>query len=107
MREAKGRFEKGRAKTGGRKAGVVNQTTVEIREVARSLLEDPQYQRRLRERLLAGKCPPQIEALLFYYGYGKPRETVKVEESASLAGIFKAAHQLRNERDRIKKQAAS
>ena len=58
------RFQKGRAKTGGRKPGVVNKATVEIRETALSLLEDPRYQERLRERLLAGKCPPQIEALL-------------------------------------------
>jgi hypothetical protein len=87
-------FQSGKPKTGGRKKGTPNKATREIREVAVGLLEDPDYQRRLRTRLLGGKLPPQIESLLFHYAYGKPRETVAVAANPSLAELLRLAHTL-------------
>ena len=63
-------------KTGGRRAGTPNKATLEIRDAARRLLEDPAYLRNVRERLLEGKAP-QLEVLLHHYAYGKPREIVE------------------------------
>lgn len=76
-------FRKGKPKTGGRKAGTLNKVTVEIKEFARSMLEDPVYQERLRGRISQGKAP-QIEVLLFHYAYGKPKEAFTGERSWTL-----------------------
>jgi hypothetical protein len=62
----------------GRPKGSVNQTTRIMRDVARGLLEDPEYVRRLRARLIAGKAG-RIEPLLYAYAYGKPKDTLVVE----------------------------
>jgi len=51
--------------------------SMEIKEFARSILEDPSYQARLKQRLLAGDAP-QIEQLLFHYLFGKPRQELEL-----------------------------
>lgn len=76
-------FQKGKPKTGGRQAGTPNKATVEIKDFARSILEDPLYQKRLRGRVVQGKAP-QIEVLLFHYAYGKPKEVFSGERSWTL-----------------------
>jgi len=76
-------FQKGKPKTGGRKAGTPNKATVEIKEFAQSILEDPLYQKRLRNRVIQGNAP-QIEVLLFHYAYGKPKEAFTGERSWTL-----------------------
>ena len=47
----------------GRKKGSKNKATVEVKEMARRLIEDPAYQAQLRERLLKGTLPGNMEAL--------------------------------------------
>ena len=76
-------FHKGKPKTGGRQAGTPNKGTVEIKEFARSTLEDPLYQKRLRDRVIQGKAP-QLEVLLFHYAYGKPKEHFVGERGLTL-----------------------
>jgi len=76
-------FTKGKPKTGGRKPDTLNKATVEIKEFARSILEDPLYQKRLRGRVMQGKAL-QIEVLLFHYAYGKPRESFTGERPWTL-----------------------
>lgn len=76
-------FKKGKPKTGGRKPGTPNKATVEIKDFARSLLEDPIYQAKLKQRLRDGDAP-QIEVLLHHYAYGKPGDNLKVSGSLSL-----------------------
>ena len=66
---------KGR-KTGGRQSGTPNKATGEIRDVARLLLDDPEYRRNLQSRLNEGRAGA-IETLLFHYAFGKPKETVE------------------------------
>ena len=67
-------FEKGDPRA-GRPKGVLNKVTLEIREVARSLVEDDGYRRRFKERLYEGSMAPALEALVWHYAYGKPKET--------------------------------
>jgi hypothetical protein len=50
---------------------------MEIKDFARSILEDPTYQTRLKQRLLDGDAP-QIEQLLYHYLYGKPRQELEL-----------------------------
>ncbi len=72
-------FEKGMAKSGGRKLGVQNRTTMEIKEFACSILEDASYQTKLRQRIIDGDAP-QIEQLLYHYGYGRPKTELEVNK---------------------------
>ena len=55
-----------------------NKATRDIREAARRLLEDDDYQRSLALRLKRGDAP-HMETLLHHYAYGKPKETLLVE----------------------------
>ena len=72
-------------KTGGRQSGTPNKATSEIRAAARSLVDDPEYRSSLRSRLISVKAGP-VEVLLFYYAYGKPKETV--EQTGEQRTIF-------------------
>jgi hypothetical protein len=63
----------------GRPAGQPNKATKEIKAASQKILGDTAYQASLRKRLKAGKAP-HMEVLLHHYAYGKPKETVRVEE---------------------------
>jgi hypothetical protein len=47
---------------------------------------DPEYQRRLRRRIIEGKEAPQLVVRLLEYGYGKPKETVEHQGSRNVIG---------------------
>src|SRR5262245_28408087 len=64
-------FKTGRKKTGGRQKGTPNRVTLEVREMARLLVEDPTYQQALRRRLIRGRAG-EMEKLVWAYAYGKP-----------------------------------
>jgi hypothetical protein len=68
-----------RRKTGGRKKGSLNKTTREAKELCASLLQNPTYLRNLRNRVLDGTLPPALEAMLWHYAYGVPKQTVALE----------------------------
>lgn len=59
----------------GRKKGVPNKATREVRQLARRLVEDREYQANVRQRLRAGEAGA-LEPLLWHYAYGKPKEVV-------------------------------
>ncbi len=59
----------------GRPKGAENTRTKEARELARKFATDPIYQKRLLERLRAGEAGP-MEATVWHYAFGKPRDTV-------------------------------
>lgn len=58
----------------GRKAGTTNKRNQGIETFARSIVEAPAYQANLRTRAETGTLAPGMEAMLFHYAYGKPRE---------------------------------
>jgi hypothetical protein len=73
MARNKTSFKPGHRGSGGRPKGARNRATLEIRALARSLVEDPTYLAALRHRLAAGKAG-SLEPLLFAYAYGRPTE---------------------------------
>ena len=66
-------FQKGKPKSGGRLPGTPNHATLEIKDFGRAIIEDPVYRERLKQRIHDGEAP-QIEALLYHYTYGKPKQ---------------------------------
>ena len=64
-------FQRGHRKLGGRRAGVPNKSTAEMRAWATQLISDPAYQKSLRSRLLQGAAG-RLEPLLWQYACGKP-----------------------------------
>jgi len=63
----------------GRKPGVPNKASQEAKEVCARMVDNPRYLERLEARLVAGKLPPAIEALIWHYAKGKPKDTLQVE----------------------------
>ncbi len=71
------RFKKGH-KQGGRPKGSQNRVTKEVREMTRALVDDPEYQETLRNRLLTGDLPAGMETMIWYYAFGKPKDRVEL-----------------------------
>ena len=65
-------FEPGHAKLGGRRTGTPNRVGREARELARRLLDDPEYWNSLKARLARGQAP-RVEIYLWELAYSKPR----------------------------------
>jgi hypothetical protein len=57
--------------------GTPNKATREVRELARRLVEDADYQAKLKARLEAGQAGA-LEPLLWHYAYGKPKQPVEL-----------------------------
>lgn len=89
------KFEKGRAKTGGRKKGVATikaiATQAGIVEWARSLFEDERYRASIAARLYKGRLPPQVECKLLAYAYGEPVRELSL--NATLRGVVSVVHE--------------
>ena len=65
-------------KTGGRRKGTPNKVTAEVRVVCAAILDDPTYRTNLTARARAGTLAPAVEAMLWHYAFGKPRESLEV-----------------------------
>jgi hypothetical protein len=63
----------------GRPKGVPNKITVEARDLAQKLLDDPKYADGFKKRLLAGELAPALESMVWHYAYGKPIERLEVD----------------------------
>jgi len=59
----------------GRPKGAPNKRTKEARELARKFATDRTYQTNLLKRLRAGEAG-SMEPVLWYYAYGKPKDSV-------------------------------
>jgi len=46
----------------------------------RQILESPEYILALKARLIAGQAPAGVETLAWHYVYGKPADTVRIED---------------------------
>ena len=73
----------------GRARGTRNRATVEAREFASRLIDDPEYRDSLRERLLAGSAGA-IEILLWHYAKGRPIERVETGAPNAFATLTDA-----------------
>ena len=79
----------------GRKPGQLNKATVEVKESARGLVEDPEYRKRLGLRLISGNLAPAMETTLWAYAYGKPKETLALEGSVTVSASLTPTPELR------------
>lgn len=77
----------------GRRAGVPNRRTAEIKAFATEVLESPAYVTSLWRRIKNDELAPAIEALLYYYSYGKPREHLEIDAGPSLISLVTASLQ--------------
>ena len=64
-------FKKGE---GGRPKGSKNKTATLAGDRCRALIESEDYARYFKHRLEVGQLPPVLEALMWHYAYGKPKE---------------------------------
>lgn len=80
----------------GRKRGTPNRTTVAMRELMVALLEDVEYQHRLRQDFRKRRVHPSIEALIWQMHLGKPKQQVEV------AATVKMNEKLATERERLR-----
>lgn len=79
IRKKSGRNTSGLKRGGspGRPKGVPNKVTTEAREAANALVDDPVYREKLLKDLRERRLAPAIEAMLWYYAKGKPKETIE------------------------------
>lgn len=64
----------------GRPKGATNKATRDIQQFSREVLEDADYVKALKERISKGTAP-HMETLLAHYAYGKPKDTLKIEDA--------------------------
>jgi hypothetical protein len=80
-RESTGRFSPGHSgNPAGRPKGAPNKATQSIREFSRSVLENPKYREHLVRRAEEDKLAPHEFLVLHQYAYGKPKDTVAIED---------------------------
>jgi hypothetical protein len=66
----------------GRPPGTPNKVTREVKDLCNTLVDDPEYQRLFKARMLAGTLPPQLETMVWYYAKGKPKENINLESGS-------------------------
>jgi hypothetical protein len=62
----------------GRPKGVPNRATLEAKAVCNALVDDPDYQKRLKVRLIAGKLAPAVECMIWHYAKTKPTDKLDI-----------------------------
>ena len=63
----------------GRPKGSLNKPTLEAKAFARQLVSDPTYLQNLLADLKKRNVEPSIEAMLWHYAFGKPKESLEVQ----------------------------
>lgn len=63
------------------------------RKIIQRILESPEYLRNLTRRAHAGVLAPAIEAMLWHYLYGKPRDEVHVVVEESMEDLTRLSRQ--------------
>ena len=61
----------------GRKKGVPNKATAEVRAACKAIVDDSQYRETLLARARAGTLAPAVECMLWHYAKGKPKDQVE------------------------------
>jgi len=97
-------------KTGGRRKGTPNKVTAEARAVCAAILDDPTYRTNLTARARAGTLAPAVEAMLWHYAFGKPKESLEVTVGPagdlSELSTEDLLHRADGLRERLREQAA-
>lgn len=80
----------------GRPPGTPNKVTREVKDLCNALIDDLEYQKKFKARFIAGELAPQLEAMVWYYAKGKPKETLQVESNSidALAAAIAEGHKL-------------
>jgi hypothetical protein len=63
----------------GRPKGARNKATEDVKALALGLVEDPSYRAKLQADLRRRQVNPAVEAMLWHYAYGKPKDTIALE----------------------------
>ncbi len=63
----------------GRPKGSQNKRTLEAKAFARQLVSNPTYLQNLQTDLKERKVEASLEAMLWHYAYGKPKEFLEVQ----------------------------
>jgi len=58
--------------------GTPNKATLEIKEIARELVNGSDYRHKFEGRLTSGRLAPAMEQTLRAYAYGKPKDTTRL-----------------------------
>jgi hypothetical protein len=82
VEQSRGRFQKGRAKTGGRKAGTPNRATRAVKQFLSELLDRADVQDGIRKRIMQGDTAAFFRAL--EHVVGKPRQAMEVSQDAEV-----------------------
>lgn len=85
----------------GRRKGSKNRATVEVREAARRLVEDPAYFESLRARLVRGQAGA-MEVAPWHFAFGKPRGADGQDDNdARLEAMRRAARERLASQDQV------
>ncbi len=107
-RPSKKRSENGRNARGqfagqpgpGRKKGTPNKVTVEAQKACAAIVDDPAYREKLLAAARARDLAPGIEAMLWHYAKGKPKEQIEHSGSVNIARIVDELHSGPPDRDK-------
>ena len=85
-----GSFKKGQSgNPSGKRRGTLNGVTIEAREAAALIVDDPAYRAALTARVIAGTAP-QMEPLLWAYAKGRPVERIEQGAPGAFADLTDA-----------------
>ena len=70
---------------GGRQHGSRNKRTRDSEAYARALVDDPEVRAQLLKQAQQGVLPPVLMQMFFAYAFGKPAETIDVDDNGSQA----------------------
>jgi hypothetical protein len=71
----------------GRQKGSRNKKNEAIESITGAILYDPAYQENLHKRAVLGELAPGLEAMLFYYQFGRPAEQAR-DDQAFMADLM-------------------
>jgi hypothetical protein len=78
---SRGQFQKGRAKTGGRKKGTPNKATRAWKDFVTAIVSDPEQQEALAEAI---RQRPELLFKAAEHAVGKPRQEVDLDQAGEV-----------------------
>lgn len=76
-----------RAKIRRSRKGVPNKVKAEVKLAAAQIVDDPTYRQNLFRAMQNRTVAPMIEAMLWHYAKGKPKETVAVDGNMTICWL--------------------